>query len=173
MRNRRSLNINDYWRWYHMHKPAGKEYVLTEKQHNDIIRAVFNAVKKHLLKGEEVYFGNRLGSFRMYKYTYDDRFYIDKNGKVYDNRPIDWDIVNKKKRGELPADTYTRWTKPIAIVVWNRAKAFLKNRIFLKFHVNKGFKKEITEYFKYHEMDLPVLEKHKKNDYVSRIWRAV
>lgn len=173
MKNKRSLNINDYWQWYYKHKPKGKEYILTEKQHNDIIRAVFTAIKEYLLKGETVSLGTQLGTLCMYKYTYDNWFYVDKNGKAHDRRPVDWEIVNKKRRGELPKETSVRWTKPIAIVVWNKRYAHIKNKCYLKFHPNSGFMSTITKYYKNHEIDLPKWEKSNYCNSISRIWRAV
>lgn len=170
-----SYTINDYYAWYTKNKPAGKEYVLTEKEHNMIIREVFNAVLDHLANGEEIQLGKYLGVFKLMLYTYDNRIWVDEEGVLHNHLPVDWDKLRKKKKGELLESASHKWTSPIPVVLWKKQKTCnLRNKMFLGYYVNRGFKNRINKI--YREGGLQNLEKvkdvyGKQGKAIAQLWR--
>lgn len=150
-----SFNINDYYIWYKHNRPKDSKYYLTEKQHNAIIKAVFLALAEELVSGKAIQLGPYLGVLEMCEYTFDDRIWIDKNGKFHDHRPVDWDIWNKKQKGLLPKNVSHKWFKPIPIIIWRKARtARLRNKKFLGFYVSNSLKKKAQESFNNNELCL-------------------
>lgn len=154
MKNKNNAyNINDFYAWYRHNKPKEKKYYITEVEHNRLIREVFKTLTDHLVKGDIVQLGPFLGTFEMCEYDYEDRVYINKKGQFIDHRPVDWDIYNKKKRGELPQDTPHKWFKPIPVITWRKTNtAKLKNKYFLGFYVNDNLKRKAIESYNNNEL---------------------
>lgn len=168
-----SYNINDYYMWYKHNRPKSKEYFLTEKQHNDIVREVFTALAEHLTNGHVVQLGPFLGTLEMFEYAYENRVWIDKDNKFHDHRPVDWDIWNKKQRGEIDKGVSHKWNKPIPLVMWNKHNtAKLKNKNFLGFYISDSLKKKAFDSFNNNELYLRKVKDlyDSKSKSIFRLW---
>lgn len=159
-----SLGVYDGFKYYRKNKPKGKEYVLTESQYFHIVRAINNLLAEEIVRGEDVKLPCRMGTIELRKV--DRKVYIDKNGNVQTNLPIDWN-----KTLELwyeDEEAYKNKTlvkmdeKEIFKIYYNRELANYNNKTFYEFSFNRDIKVRLKRMIKEGLIDAPYKERKVK-----------
>lgn len=158
---RNSLGVYDAYKYYRKNKPDDKRYILTESQYFSIIRKVNNILAKELSLGNAIVLPLRMGEIELRKYN--RNVYIDDNGKLHNNLPIDWDSTlelwyNDKESFEnktlLRIDSNNLFK-----LYYNKNKANYTNKSYYEFTFNKDLRIMLSKNLKKGNIDAPELKR--------------
>lgn len=139
-----SLGVYDAFKWYRKHKPAGKEYIVTESQYFAIIRKINEALREELVLTGDLQFPCRMGRLEIRKHP---AIITTEGKKIKTNLPIDWDATLKlwfEDEECLRNKTLVRANvREIFRVYYNKSKANYNNKSFYQFSANRELKKHL------------------------------
>lgn len=145
-----SLGIYDGFKYYRKNKPIDKKYVLTASQYYTITRKINELLIQSFLQGSDIVFPLRLGRLEARKYETKCKF--NKEGKLINNFPIDWDKTLKLWYEDEEA--YNNKTivraeeKEVFNIYYNRIKGDYTNKVYYDFKPNRDFKIRFKKYIK-------------------------
>lgn len=127
-------------KWYDIGKP------LTEHDFYLIIRTVNKLLAKKLIQGEMIVFPYKMGSIELRKARRGVRL---NNGKISVSYPINWDATLRlwyKDSEAMKQKVLIRYENDVIYkVVYDKSKAYYRNKSFIAFSLNNKLKKSLKE----------------------------
>lgn len=156
-----SLGVYDGYKWIRKNKWLDIGRRITEHEFYSIIRKVNLLLSEELINNGEIKLPQRMGTIELRKY--ETNITIDKEGKIHNNLPIDWektielwyeDEESYKKRTLVKMEE-----KEVFKIYYNKSIANYNNRAFYNFEFNKELKTLLKQRIKENKIDAPLLRK--------------
>lgn len=138
-RIRNSLGVYDAYKDYRKNKPKEKKYILTESQYFAIIRRINNFLADEIVLGKDVKLPCRMGTIEIRKS--EKNIWIDENGNLKSNLPIDWENTLKlwyeDKEAYKNRQLIRHEEAEIYRIHYDKLNAYYTNKSYYGFAFNK------------------------------------
>ena len=142
-----SYGVYDAYKYYRKNKPLDKKYILSESQYFAIIRKLNLMLIQELLEQKDIIFPLCMGKLEVRKWSPEVK--LDKDGKVTNNYPIDWDSTLKlwyeDKDAREERLLLKKKEKEVFIIRYSKSHAKYKNQSYFEFVVNRALKLNLRD----------------------------
>lgn len=163
---RNSVGIYDGYKFFRKNGYGSTKYRLSESQYFSITRKINDLLAISLSNGEDVILPFRMGRLEIRKTVGEIK--LNKEGKLVNNLPIDWDRTLKLWYED--EDSFNNKViikleeNEIFKVYYNRGKANFNNKSFYEFNINRDLKKRLKQNIKDRKIEAMYLDKNKRYD---------
>lgn len=142
-----SYGVYDAYKYYRKNKPLDKKYIISESQYFSIIRKLNLILGQELLAQRDIIFPLGMGKIEVRKRFPEVK--VDKDGKVKNSYPIDWDstlrLWYEDKDAREERLLLKKKEKEVFIVRYNKSNAKYKNQSYFEFVVNRALKLNLRD----------------------------
>lgn len=142
-----SYGVYDAYKYYRKNKPLDKKYILTESQYFAIIRKLNLMLTEELLSQRDIIFPLSMGKLEVRKWSPEVK--LDKDGKVTNNYPIDWDrtlrLWYEDKEAREERFILKKKEKEVFVIRYSKSHAKYKNQSYFEFIVNRALKLNLRD----------------------------
>ena len=145
-----SYGVYDAYKYYRKNKPKNKKYIIKESTYFTIIRKLNLMLVQELLSQKDIIFPLNMGKLEVRKWFPEVK--LDKDGKVKNNYPIDWDstlrLWHEDKDAREKKLLLKKKEKTVFVIRYNKNKSKYKNQSYFEFIVNRALKLSLKDKIK-------------------------